>query len=73
MSVFRKIRTWLAHRLRPGEPRPDRRDLNLPDEACPPVDRPGISLHDISLAERERHIRELHARYRSRCGPWQQK
>ena len=68
MSLISRFSHWLALRLRPAEPGPDARDLNLP-QAMLSDGLPGPGPEAPPEPELRRRVRLAHWR----AGPWQQK
>ena len=75
MSIIKKLRQWLRSSIRPSEPGPDQRDLQLPAKPHATTDfNQGLLHYDL---ERQLDIASRQARqqqrWRARAGPWQQK
>jgi hypothetical protein len=75
MAALIKLRQWLRSKIRPPEPGPDGRDLQLPAKSHPRTDfNQGLLHFDVErqLQTNDRETRRQQ-NWRSRAGPWQQK
>jgi hypothetical protein len=72
LRLLQRLQRWFVLWLRPGEPEPDARDLNLrvPESPEKGEFRPGQLPPD---PKEERRRRWRARQHRSRAGPWQMK